>query len=102
MMCWPRAEQINSTASSSSTQQLTDALQGSQETANLLVGVYQKLARLQPAESGTQIQLAQSAENAGQADVAIAAYKRFLKLAPDDPNALQAKARIKALEKQQG
>jgi Flp pilus assembly protein TadD len=96
------SDPINSTASSSSTQQLTDALQGSQETANLLVGVYQKLARLQPAESGTQIQLAQSAENAGQADVAIAAYKRFLKLAPDDPNALQAKARIKALEKQQG
>ena len=96
------SDPINSTASSSSTQQLTDALQGSQETATLLVGVYQKLARLQPAESGTQIQLAQSAENAGQADVAIAAYKRFLKLAPDDPNALQAKARIKVLEKQQG
>ena len=96
------SDPINSTASSSSTQQLTDALQGSQETATLLVGVYQKLARLQPAESGAQIQLAQSAENAGQADVAIAAYKRFLKLAPDDPNALQAKARIKVLEKQQG
>jgi tetratricopeptide (TPR) repeat protein len=96
------SDPINSTSSSSATQQLSDALQAGQETSNLLVGVYQRLAKLQPAESGTQIQLAQAAENAGQPGVAIAAYKRFLTLAPDDPNAPQAKARIKALEKQQG
>jgi tetratricopeptide (TPR) repeat protein len=96
------SDPINSTSSSSSTQALSDALQAMQDTSNQLVGVYQKLAKVQPTESGTQIQLAQAAENAGQPGVAIAAYKRFLKIAPDDPNAPQAKARIKALEKQQG
>src|SRR5262249_23465803 len=89
------SDPIDSTSSSSSTQQLSDALQASQATANLLVGVYQRLGKLQPAEPGNQIQLAQAAESAGQTDVAIAAYKRFLKIAPDDANAPQAKARIK-------
>jgi tetratricopeptide repeat protein len=96
------SDPINSNSSSSSNQQLSDALQASQVTANLLVGVYQRLGKLQPTEPGNQIQLAQAAENAGQIDVAIAAYKRFLKIAPDDANAPQAKARIKTLEKQQG
>ena len=48
----------------------------------------------------SQLQLAQAAETAGDAPAAIAAYKRFLKLAPDDPNAPQAKAQIKALQTQ--
>jgi tetratricopeptide (TPR) repeat protein len=96
------SDPINSTSSSTASQQLSDALQASQETATLRVGVYQRLAKLQPTESGAQLQLGQAAVDAGNAAVAIAAYKRFLKLAPDDPSAAQAKAQIKALEKQQG
>jgi tetratricopeptide (TPR) repeat protein len=76
------------------------ALSAFQQTASQLVGTYQKLAKLQPNEAGVQLQLAQVAENIGDASVAIAAYKRFLKLAPDDASAPQAQARIKALEKQ--
>jgi predicted TPR repeat methyltransferase len=47
-----------------------------------------------------RLQLAQAAETAGDATTAIAAYKQFIKLAPDDASVPQAKARIKALEKQ--
>ena len=40
-----------------------------------------------PAEPSDQLQLAQAAQNAGDTAAAIAAYKTFIKLAPDDPNA---------------
>jgi tetratricopeptide (TPR) repeat protein len=71
-----------------------------QQTASQLVAAFQKLAKLQPTDPGVQLQLAQTAESIGDATAAIAAYKHFVKLAPDDASAPQAKARIKALEKQ--
>ncbi len=77
------------------------AISAFQQTANGLIAVYQRLAKLQPNEAVVQIQLAQAAEYAGDTNTAIAAYKRFVKLAPDDANAPQAKARIKTLEQQQ-
>ena len=40
----------------------------------------------------------QQAQTAGDTPTAIAAYKRFLKLAPDDPSAPQVKAQLKAAE----
>ena len=91
-----------STPSSDAGQQFTDALQAMQGTAALRLGAYQRLAKLQPSESGAQLQLGQAAIDAGNTAVAIGAYKQFLKLAPDDPSAPQARAQIKALEKQQG
>jgi hypothetical protein len=93
---------IGSALSSSANTRFNDALTARQQTATQLVAVYQKLAKLQPAEPGVQLQLAQAAENAGDLAVAVAAYKRFLQLAPDDVNAPQAKSRIKDLEKQLG
>jgi tetratricopeptide (TPR) repeat protein len=90
--------ELSSTAAST---QYQEALSAFQQTAAGLVATYQKLAKLQPNEPGVQLQLAQIAENVGDTLVAIDAYKRFLKIAPDDASAPQAKARIKALEKQQ-
>ncbi|MGE5272815.1 MAG: tetratricopeptide repeat protein [Verrucomicrobiota bacterium] len=76
------------------------ALTAYQQTASLLVATYQRLSKLQPSEPGVQLQLAQAAESIGDATIAIAAYKRFIELAPDDASAPQARARIKTLEKQ--
>jgi tetratricopeptide (TPR) repeat protein len=76
------------------------ALSGYQQTATQLVAAFQKLAKLQPTDPSVQLQLAQTAESIGDATAAIAAYRQFVKLAPDDASAPQAKARIKALEKQ--
>jgi tetratricopeptide (TPR) repeat protein len=72
-----------------------------QGTANQLVGVYQKLAKLQPDDTGILLQLAQDAEYAGNTKLEIATYKKFLTLAPDDPSAPQVKAKLKSLQQQQ-
>lgn len=59
---------------------------------------YAQLADLEPNDASVQIQLAQAAENANDIPSAIAAYKQFLKLAPDDPSAAAVKDRLKLLE----
>ena len=71
-----------------------------QQTASQLIATYQKIGRLQPNEPGVQLQLAQTAESIGDYATAIAAYKQFIKIAPDDASVPQAKARIKTLQKQ--
>jgi tetratricopeptide (TPR) repeat protein len=71
-----------------------------QQTASQLIGTYQKIGKLQPTAPGIRLQLAQTAESIGDYSAAIAAYKQFIKLAPDDASVPQAKARIKALQKQ--
>ncbi len=94
------SDPIAETADTSATTAYQNALVALQQTATQLVGAFKKLGRLQPAEPTVQLQLAQAAETAGDATTAIAAYKRFIKLAPDDASVPQARARIKTLEKQ--
>jgi tetratricopeptide (TPR) repeat protein len=62
------------------------------------MGVYQKLAKLNPNDANTQYQLAQAAQYAGDTKTSIAAYTKFLKLAPHDPLAATAKKAIKQLK----
>jgi tetratricopeptide (TPR) repeat protein len=71
-----------------------------QQTASQLITALQKVAKLQPNDPDVRLQLAQTAESIGDAAAAIAAYKQYVKLAPDSPSAPQARAKIKALEKQ--
>jgi tetratricopeptide (TPR) repeat protein len=68
---------------------------------NDAVGVYEKLAKLSPRDAVTQLRLGQVAQGAGNSKVAIDAYKRFLKLAPDDPLAPSTRKALKQLEAQQ-
>ena len=44
-----------------------------------------------------QLELAQAAQQTGDAATAIAAYQQFLKLAPDDPNANIVREQLKQL-----
>ena len=62
---------------------------------------YQKAAKIHPRSATAQQQLATAATNAGKADVAIAAWKRYLKLAPNSPQRAQIEAQIKALSQGQ-
>ena len=71
------------------------------ELENDAVGVYQKLGKLSPNDAVTQLRLAQVAQGAGNVPVAIQAYTRFLKLAPDDSLAPSARKVLKQLEAQQ-
>ena len=61
---------------------------------------YKKLGELTPDDSSVQFSLAQAAEQAGDYATAITAYKRFIKLAPDDPNVPAIRDQIKLLEQQ--
>jgi tetratricopeptide (TPR) repeat protein len=61
-------------------------------------GAYQRIVKISPTDASSQLQLADAAQNSGDAAAAIAAYKAFLKLAPDDPAAPQVKAIIKQLQ----
>jgi tetratricopeptide (TPR) repeat protein len=63
-------------------------------------GTYGRLAAITPDDPSIQFQLADAAESAGDTATALKAYKRFVKLAPDDPSTPDIKARIKELEKQ--
>jgi tetratricopeptide (TPR) repeat protein len=89
---------IGQAVSSTANQRFNDALSARQATAQQLVVVYKKIAGLHnPAQPSDQLLLAQAAQNAGDAATAIAAYKKFVRLAPDDPNAAYARQQIKAL-----
>lgn len=60
--------------------------------------LYKRLAKLQPDDVNTQYHFAQLADYLGDRKAAITAYQRVVKLAPSDPAARQAKARIAALK----
>jgi hypothetical protein len=69
-------------------------------------GVWKKIAVLSPRDASTQLSLAQSATDVANvlnqpADMktAIAAYKAYLRLAPNDSSASSAKQQLKTLEK---
>jgi cytochrome c-type biogenesis protein CcmH/NrfG len=87
---------LNASAQQASTA-LTTAIQKMQSAYGSAVAQYKKVAARTPHDPSVQLQLASTAENAGDNKTAIAAYKRFLKLAPDDPSAPDVKKRIKAL-----
>jgi tetratricopeptide (TPR) repeat protein len=65
------------------------------------VTAYQDLAKLNPSDPQTQLALADTAERAQDTKTAIAAYKSFLKLAPDDSSVPAVRQRIKLLQAQQ-
>lgn len=59
---------------------------------------YKKVAALSPNDASAQIQLGQAALNAGDSKTAIAAFHKFLKLAPTDPEASYVKRALKQLQ----
>jgi tetratricopeptide (TPR) repeat protein len=76
---------------------LNDLYGRMQTEYKLALSVYTDVARLQPRDETIQFELAQAAEFAGDTEAAIAAYERFLKLAPEDPNAPAIRDRLKQL-----
>jgi tetratricopeptide (TPR) repeat protein len=72
-----------------------------QSAATEQQNVYEKLTTLVPDDPSLLLSLGISAQQAGDLQAAIDAYKRFLVLAPDDPSADQVKQEIKLLEQSQ-
>ena len=59
--------------------------------------VTKRLVALNPKDANAQLNLGQAAQSAGDTTTAIAAYRKFIKLAPDDPTVALVKQQIKAL-----
>ncbi len=70
-----------------------------QAAAAQAVEQYKKLAALQPDDPSVQLELADAARSAGDVATTIAAYRAFLKLAPDDPTAPQVRQILKQLQR---
>lgn len=62
---------------------------------------YERIVALAPRDPNVQLELAQTAQQAGDFARAIEAYQRFLVLAPDDPTAPLVKQQIKQLQSAQ-
>jgi tetratricopeptide (TPR) repeat protein len=93
---------ISSAISAKYNDALNKAYSKTQENYTNAVSLYRQLANTASGkrDPAVQFELAQTAELAGDATTAIAAYKRFLKLSPEDPSASAVKDRVKLLESQ--
>jgi tetratricopeptide (TPR) repeat protein len=92
---------ISDAVSQRANEAFTKAYTRMQGGYNAAKATYVALARLAPGDASIQFQLGDTAQTAGDTATAIAAYKRFVKLAPDDPSAPDVRKQIKALEEQQ-
>ncbi|MEX2646100.1 MAG: tetratricopeptide repeat protein [Gaiellaceae bacterium] len=89
---------ISNAIASQAQAELSSKIQAMQEAFRKAQETYQRIVVLRPEDAPTQLELADAALNAGDTPVAIAAYKRFLELAPDDPQAPLVEEQIKRLE----
>jgi tetratricopeptide (TPR) repeat protein len=73
-----------------------------QTAATGALDAYKQLAKLQPNDPGIRIEVARTALQTGDVAAAIAAYERFLELAPDDPSANAVRQQLKQLRRSVG
>jgi peroxin-5 len=78
-------DQISSAVTQRANEKVNSAYQNLSTVSQKAETVYKKLIAIDPTDAGLQIQLAGAAQNAGDSQTAVAAYRKFLKLAPDDP-----------------
>ncbi|MFL6034616.1 MAG: tetratricopeptide repeat protein [Gaiellaceae bacterium] len=91
---------LSTAISTGSSSKFQDAYSKMTAAYSQAVGAYQDVAKANPNDPSIQFALAQTAEQATDTKTAIAAYKRFLKLAPEDPTAPAIRQRIKQLNQQ--
>lgn len=91
---------ITQALSTGSSGQFTTAYASMQTAYGEAVGTYKRLATLQPDVASIQEELALAANSGGDAKTAVAAFRRYLKLAPDASDAPAVKQQIKQLQAQ--
>jgi Tfp pilus assembly protein PilF len=77
-----------------------DAISQLQSTYSASEQVFARIVKLDPTDSQTLLAYAGSAQQASDPTTALTAYKKFLKLFPDDPSAPYAKQQLKTLNSQ--
>ena len=89
---------IDEAVSTQANQAVTEAYTAAQESFQKAEETYDRLAAVAPRDPNVQLELAQAAQQGGDVAKAIAAYERFLELAPDDPTAPIVKQQIDQLK----
>jgi regulator of sirC expression with transglutaminase-like and TPR domain len=89
---------ISSAVNTRLNEAVSAALGEAQQAASNAVTTYKKIAAAQPNDPAVQLELAQAAESAGDTASAIAAFKEFLRLAPEDPTAPEVRRLLKQLQ----
>jgi tetratricopeptide (TPR) repeat protein len=90
-----------STASQAATSQTSTLYQQATTALNSAVNDYKTATKLQPKSATAQQLLATAAQNAGNYPEAIAAWKKFIKLDPSNPQVASIKSTIKKLKQAQ-
>src|SRR5439155_24696846 len=88
---------INAAVPAVVSQDVNQAASEAQSAASSAVNMYKRIAAAEPHDPSVQLELAQTAQSANDTATAIAAYKKFLELAPDDPSAPDVKRLLKQL-----
>ena len=90
---------IDQSLSTLTNTRLTTLYQQQQDDFNKAETINQRIVKINPKDANAQLNLGQAAQSAGDTKGAIAAYRKFIKLAPDDPTTSLVKQQIKALQK---
>jgi Flp pilus assembly protein TadD len=85
------------TSSAQASNAFTSAFEKMQGAYGSAVATYKKVAARSPNDPTVQLELATAAKAAGDTTTELAAYERFVKLAPDDPTTPQVKQLIKQI-----
>jgi tetratricopeptide (TPR) repeat protein len=88
---------ISSTVNTKLSAAVSEALGEAQQASAQAVGAYQRRAATEPRNPDFQLELAQTAELTGDSTTAIAAYKKFISIAPKDPRVPDVKQQLKEL-----
>jgi tetratricopeptide (TPR) repeat protein len=88
---------ITNAVSTSYDREISAAVSELQSSSAQAVEMYRKITQIQPKDPSVQLELAQAAQSANDVATTIAAYKAFLKLAPDDPTAPEVRRILKQL-----
>jgi Flp pilus assembly protein TadD len=89
----PISRAVGSVLSEDTNAALTELQTASQSA----VSTYQRIAAARPRDPSIQLELAQTAQSVNDTATAVAAYRKFLKLAPNDPSAPDVKRLLKQL-----
>jgi tetratricopeptide (TPR) repeat protein len=88
---------ISSTVNTNLSEAVNAALGEAQQASAQAVDAYKRRAATAPKNPDYQLELAQTAELTGDSTTAIAAYNKFISLAPEDPRVADVKQQLKAL-----
>lgn len=89
---------IDQAISTQASQEVSAAYGKAQTAYQNAQATYVQLATVAPRDPNVQLELAQAAQQSGDAAGAITAYERFVELAPDDPSASVVKQQIEQLK----